>query len=183
MRYLILLALIPLIAFQTEKTTDNSIAWDSNRKLTWTDFRCSPDPNSLYASVTDWAISCIYNYTAHGFQVDVKCTFDKNASWTRSNSAYILKHEQGHFDIAEVFARKLRKEIAQAQFDPQTASLVINKLYDNVTKECINEQDQYDDETEHSVNEEKQKEWEIKIAADLQTLDKYRLNNASVSRK
>jgi predicted secreted Zn-dependent protease len=39
----------------------------------------------------------------------VKNYFDKDQSWMMVKNAYVLQHEQIHFNISELYARKIRK--------------------------------------------------------------------------
>ena len=43
---------------------------------------------------------------------------------------YILKHEQGHFDIAEIFARKLNKKMSEYKFNKTTYKTDLKNIYD-----------------------------------------------------
>ena len=89
--------------------------------------------------------------------------FQKPRSWGRSKTDYILNHEQGHFDIAEIFARKLNKKMSEYQFNKTTYKNDLKNIYDGITTEKEVFQDQYDKETDHSRKKEQQAEWLKKI--------------------
>ena len=84
---------------------------------------------------------------------------------------YILTHEQGHFDIAEIFARKLNKLMKEYNFDWNTYRQDLKKIYQDVLDEKEDMQNKYDEETNHSINKEKQEEWLKKISGKLKELD------------
>src|SRR3954464_14720897 len=94
------LLLIPVFSFLS--VDDNLIEWSPARKLTWSDFKGKPDPLSDNAALTNSTINFEYGITEKGFTHSIKCRFNKNLSWGRIKNEYILNHEQGHFDIAEI---------------------------------------------------------------------------------
>jgi predicted secreted Zn-dependent protease len=81
---------------------------------------------------------------------------------------WILKHEQGHFDIAEIFARKLNKGVGEYQFNKASFQIDLNAIYKSVVDAKEKFQQQYDDETDYSRNKPKQEEWFKKIESELQ---------------
>jgi hypothetical protein len=47
-------------------------------------------------------------------KIFTKNTFDCKLSWVRPNQKYrtdLLEHEQGHFDLCEIYTRQLRKRL------------------------------------------------------------------------
>ena len=176
MKYLLIPILIFLSSFRAGTEGGHSISWDSKTKLTWDDFQGTPDDESEFASVTDWGITCNYTVSENYMEFFVNCFFDKNNSWTKSGSAYILKHEQGHFDIGEIYARRLRKALATADLNTENAEAKISEIYNSISAECAAEQDRYDAETNHSINEQKQAEWLVRIDAGLRSLQAWQNN-------
>ena len=86
---------------------------------------------------------------------------------------YILSHEQGHFDIAEIFARKLHKEMSKYRFNKKTYQKDLKKIYDAVTEEKTEIQNNYDRETNHSINKREQAEWLKKIKEMLEEYEEF----------
>ena len=145
-----------------------SIQWTAARRLAWDDFRSDPDDNSTNAALTASTIGFKYKYdTDNGFTYNITCLFEKNISWGRIKTDYILAHEQGHFDIAEIFARKLHKAIRAYNFNPATAQKDVPAIYQKIMKDLAAAQDQYDSETDFSRDKEAQAEWLEKIDAQL----------------
>ena len=67
---------------------------------------------------------------------------NKSLSWIRNiNDTITLKHEQGHFDICEIYARILRREIKKA-----TSVSEAQTIFNNISDEENLEQDKYDSE-------------------------------------
>lgn len=159
-----LLAFIPFTALAQEEI-EEYLRWNASRKLTWADYKASPDPNSDAAASTTTSLSIEYNIGSSGFSYKIKSRFSKTRSWVLHKTDYILSHEQGHFDLAEVFARKLHKQMSEYVFNKKTYQIDLDKIYKTITEEKTKMQDDYDRETRHSINKEKQADWLKKIAA------------------
>lgn len=151
----------------------NYIEWSPSRKLTWEDFKAPPDAASTNAALTSSSINVEFGYDEEELQFNIKCSFDKNKSWVRIRNNTILLHEQGHFDIAELHARKLNKALKAYHFNAKTVSNDVNRIYDSVMTLHHAAQNEYDKETDFSRNKEKQTLWLKKIADDLQGLKTY----------
>jgi predicted secreted Zn-dependent protease len=104
----------------------------------------------------------------------VRCFFIKSKSWKKEGvSETLLQHEQLHFDIAELFARKLRKDLSRKTSINDNNEIYFKGIYKNVINECIAMQLQYDRETNHSRNRQFQVLWEGAIQEKLQQLSNY----------
>jgi hypothetical protein len=171
-KYFFLLAWLPSVCFAQDKDED-LIDWSSARQLTWSDYKGSPNANSDAAASTTTYLGIEYKMDENGFSYKILCRFSKTKSWGRSKTDFILKHEQGHFDIAEIFARKLNKKMSEYQYDKITYRKDLKSIYDSITNEKENLQNQYDSETDHSRKKEQQAEWEKKIEKMLNELRDY----------
>ncbi len=156
------LCLLPVGLFGQSSSTDD-LVWNASRKLTWADYKAKPDPESDAAASTTTLLTIEYNISNTSFSYKIKSHFSKNRSWGRHKDAYILSHEQCHFDIAEIFARKLHREMSEYRFNTKTYQKELKKIYEKVTDEKEDLQNEYDRETRHSINREKQAEWLRKI--------------------
>lgn len=76
---------------------------------------------------------------------------------------YILAHEQGHFDITEIFARRLNEALQNYQFNKKTFKKDIGQIYQSIVSEKEEYQKIYDSETDHSRNRKVQYDWLEKI--------------------
>ena len=104
--FLICFCLLLSSSVQYEERT---IAWNASRKLSWADFKAQPDPNSDAVALTASGITFSYSLKTSernvvDFSTTVKAHFYPEKSWYLTNkaSAYILRHEQLHFDITEL---------------------------------------------------------------------------------
>ncbi|HEX7846141.1 MAG TPA: DUF922 domain-containing protein [Chitinophagaceae bacterium] len=170
--FLAILLSLPFMLKAQEKK-DELIPWDQNRKLTWADYKAKPNLNSDAAASTTTYLGIEYNMSNNSFSYKITCSFSKNRSWGLHQNDHILGHEQGHFDIAEIYARKLNKEMGQYRFNKQSYQQDLKKIYQDILKEKEDMQNDYDDETNHSINKEKQAEWLKKIAKKLEEYKEY----------
>jgi predicted secreted Zn-dependent protease len=169
--HLLLLFVIPSATAQTD--TDDYLTWKAGKPLTWADYKARPDVNSDAAATTTTVLSIEYNISNNDFGYKITSRFSKTRSWGRHKTDYILSHEQGHFDIAEIFARKLHKQMSEYKFNKRTYQKDLKKIYDEVSDEKTEMQDDYDRETRHSINKEKQAEWLKKIEKLLKEYENY----------
>jgi hypothetical protein len=161
-----LLLLLPFHALSQDRN-EELVSWKPQQKLTWADYKAEPDPRSDAAATTTTYLGIEYNINHQGFTYKISCRFSKNRSWGIHKTEYILSHEQGHFDIAEIFARKLHKELNDYAFNKRTYQQDLKKIYERVMNEKEATQNLYDAETNHSINRKKQAEWLLKIDAML----------------
>jgi len=154
-------------------TQTNLIEWGAERKLTWKDFKAHPDKNSTNAALTSSSINIEFGYNNSGLKYNIKCRFDQSLSWGRIKNDYILAHEQGHFDIAEIHARILNKSLKAYKFNSRTVGKDVNRIYESIMKEHHAFQNQYDQETNYSRDPAQQNAWKIKIEETLQGLQDY----------
>lgn len=166
------LLLLPVGLFAQDKD-EELLTWNAAKKLTWKDYKGSPDTNSDAAASTTTYISIEYNITNNSFGYKIQMRFSKTRSWGLHKTEYILSHEQGHFDIAEIFARKLHKTMSAYTFDKRSYQKELKKIYDDILEEKEKMQDDYDNETRHSINKEKQAEWLTKIKEMLEEYKAY----------
>lgn len=169
---LVLLAVSTAFCVQAQpKDCANCIPWTEGYKLKWSDFKGKARKHSPNEALTDSGMSIELKCDGKTSKAVVKCYFNPNSSWTKSkDSDYLLGHEQLHFDITELFVRKLRKQLAKFGNDCEALSKHIEDYYQRNYKEFVAYQDRYDRESKHSLNEEKQKYWEDKVARELAEL-------------
>jgi hypothetical protein len=164
-----------LFSFQS-KDPANEIAWSKDRPLTWKDFKGVQPKDSKFAALTDWNISFTCSGENDSMKTEVVCFFGERESKVKQSAkkdSVLLKHEQYHFNLGEVYTRKFRKALGEARFSKRNAANESAKLYKQYFDECHDQQDLYDKETEHSIKTDKQKEWELKIDKELSELEKY----------
>ena len=163
--------LIGFLGFGQE--IEEGVLWNPNIRLTWADFKGKVPPAAVPAATTASGIS--YTYSANLLHHEVHLDYEVNAYFYPNESWYrpalcdenTLSHEQLHFDISELFARKMRDRLDRTSFSDEVKT-EIRKIYKDILEELKDFQDQYDWETNFSRNREKQMEWNQKIAEALQ---------------
>ena len=144
------------------------IIWDKSKKLSWEDFKGAPE-NNRAAAVTASGLTYQFSTTKkNGHIVEVDFTvvsyFYPNKSWYRPEvcDEIILGHEQLHFDITEVYARKFTKLLKEKKFTNNVKNEV-KQIYSSINSELNDFQNLYDTETNFSRNREQQLAWELKV--------------------
>jgi len=151
--------------------------WDTGNPLTWKDFKDTTVANTPYLAVTGTTMRYAMNYTdANHVAVDISCFMDYSKSWvlvTAEKTDYLLGHEQYHFNIAEYWARKFRKEISTTRFDSKNVREKLRTIYREMFEQDHAMQTQYDAETHHSKLKDQQKLWQDKIDKLLASVKNY----------
>lgn len=157
------------LGFFINSNNKNIITWENSKQLKWEYFNGDPIMESKFSAYSTMGIS--RNYNEKDFiKIMVKTLFVKDKSWVKPNpSDNLLKHEQGHFNLFEIYARKLRKiyiensdSIDIDYYNYQYK--VINEYLDSITIK-------YDKETDFSRNIKEQERWNDSIVV---WLDKYK---------
>lgn len=151
--------------------------WAETRKLTWNDYKGKADRSIGAAASTATYLGINYNFSPEGLTYSIICSFSKNRSWGLHKTEYILKHEQGHFDIAEIFARKLNMKMSAYQVNGNTYKTDLKKIYEDIVAEKEAMQNAYDAETNHSIDKDRQAAWLEKIEAMLKKYEVYAVYN------
>ena len=146
-----------------QSNEEELINWNEEKKLTWADYKGTAKPGTDAAASTATYLGIEYNFNNKGFGYKITCSFSKTKSWGLHKTDYILAHEQGHYDIAEIFARMLNKRMSDYKFNKNSFKTDLKKIYETITSEKEEMQNSYDSETNHSIIKEKQKEWLKKI--------------------
>ena len=142
---------------------DEFIPWTFTRRLDWDDFLCEPKRNSDAVASTSTSLGIAYQVEHGQLTFTITCNFSKHKSWGLLKTDYILAHEQGHFDITEIYARKLYQALSQYEFSRKTYRKDVNEIYRSIVQEKENMQAAYDSESDHSRNRRLQYEWLEKI--------------------
>ena len=161
-------ALMMLSLFHSPENVKNGneeeyIDWQENRRLSWSDFEGQVNRESEAAALTSTYLGFQYRVKNNVFTYNIACRFAKKRSWGLIKNDWILNHEQGHFDISELYARYLHEAIAEYPLDLKNLKSDLDQLYQEYMEYKEEFQNQYDEETNFSRNKEKQIEWSNKI--------------------
>jgi hypothetical protein len=156
------------------KPFEREIIWDKRRRLTIADFKGSTEDRPFRA-----ATFSIFRYNTWGKIIDgfatltVESYFECGRSYFKidKDSAFVLQHEQLHFDITELYARKLTKRIKEEVKSTKELNTVGDKIVNQILDELQARQDKYDSEVYPDKN--KQVIWLEKIKVELEELADY----------
>lgn len=173
----------------------NKILWDDNRPLSWGDFQSTefagpPDFMALAKVGIDvkWKADlsstepCQFVFTS----IVARGSFHINESWVKEmgRNPEGLRHEQGHFDIAEIFARQfnasakeylMNKSHTCPEINGRSAEQrkaiyahsLIRTIYDTIHKSQKEMQQMYEEQTDHGRLSSNQLEFEQQIISPL----------------
>jgi len=166
------------ILFSSKKSADfcqndDKILWSSSRKLKWEDYKGVPDTINSNAEASTYSeIEVVDSYFEDGIpKYVIQCNFVKSKSWTKSFDNYTLLHEQLHFDIYELFTRKIRKSIDSLNLLKIQKQDTYKNIFENYQKKCNDYNDLYDSQV--YFDSIKQKLWIEKISKELNELKKH----------
>ncbi|MBX2846128.1 MAG: hypothetical protein KTR13_07930 [Saprospiraceae bacterium] len=162
--------------FSFTELKKNRIKWNAGKTVNWNDYEGIPDyadnfRDAVTASALNYNVRC---HTDGNLTVSVSAEFLKDQSWVkeRARTDYHLGHERLHFDITELFARKMRKTFEGQQFRCEDEA-VVHQLATQLLAEWREAQVQYDKETLYSLDKHDQKLWHQKVANDMIEHDHY----------
>ncbi len=153
----------------------HEIVWNEDASLRWNNFNGVPN-DTVLAAVTYCSIDTQIRIKGEDISIDVRAIFYTDSSWYNKSKIHelTLVHEQGHFDIAELYARKLRKLIAEKIVSGKDYRNSFQNLYDENYEAYYDEQLQYDSETLHGTIQKTQYLWIARIVDALTQLNDYK---------
>jgi hypothetical protein len=182
---LIGIAFVFLFSF-TQKEKD-VICWSENRPLTWDDFKGKKSDlkklrkgrkHKKTLALCSTTIEYDLEKSMKNGKDDVRAVFNKKKSLKAPKEFlddFILKHEQYHFNITELYVRKFRKGI-----EPLRDTLKFN-AFNDILKDYMVQwkvyQSEYDSVTEHGSDRLVQIDFEEKIDIALKELEDYKSND------
>jgi hypothetical protein len=162
--------------FQDKK--DKYLYWQPEVKLQWSDFHGhirAEDMSVASASYIGFLHKIIRYYHPDSTIIDTRSFFNKSKSWVKIPNILpsLLSHEQKHFDLAELYARKFRKSILESNFRVETFAHAVDSTYNYYSAKDDSVHVAYDNETEHGLNVSEQAVWDKRVENELNGLIKY----------
>lgn len=174
--FFLALSLVPIVLKAQEQAYDpkEHILWNEFYKLRWDDFQGSAAEDAAGDAATSVQIKAKPYMVKNKVRYNVYALFNKKKSWSRDQSAQLLVHEQLHFDLAEVFARKIRKKIRELSAQNVNDVKVYNQAIQILLQESNEADQRYDLETLHGALDQKQAAWAKQIHDELVALKNYK---------
>lgn len=159
----------------------DAITWAADRPLTWKDFRGTPpvEPGDEGART---AYSLFYGARCTGkrFEFRVLAAVLPRLSWVTPNvlknpalNARSLRHEQTHFNLSEVHARRMRKYFAELEQPCNNDEAQLNAMAQRLVRAEGTAQASYDQETNYGRTPAKQADWEKETLRQIESLVVY----------
>jgi len=179
MRYILtglFFGLLLSVKAQTPVSND-TLQWNENRPLSWSDFKGEP-MEGVGLSGEVFCMNLANYERPNAFQktkFKVVAIFDRTKSWinTEAKSDVGLTYFQVMFNIYEVHARNLRKDLATSKFkaDPNPE---FQEKYNTSMTNLINEFNQFRRETKMGLDTAALATWKTKVKEELTTLEEYK---------
>lgn len=183
----------------TTETISDIKVWTADDPLVWDDFQATPS-GGRFAAQTVWSwqsqnrvvVNCVqstdvWQCVAEFENALVQTIFLKEFSWVTASGRFsreLLAHEQGHFDLAEVFARRMNVDLKPLQVTVENADRLqaeteAFRALDEAAQAIINEwteatmaeQERYERETNHGTVRSAQTRWQSQIRLLLSQTD------------
>jgi hypothetical protein len=171
---LFLILIFFILSGSISKEKNSELLWDEGHKLEWQDFRGTINPKSRADAAATVSIRAMPYKKNRALHYHVDAVFIRDHSWCKSPSTDLLAHEQLHFDIAELYARKIRRKIS----DYKRLGIKDVKMYNKAIQEILTESNEadmrYDRETVHGAIAKRQTNWEEMVRLELQLLSPYK---------
>ena len=160
---------------------EKEILWNPNRKLKVRDFKGSTlDKPYVAATNTYFGYSTSVKSEENLVIVEVDTYFDCELSYFKNNKnqSLVLNHEQLHFDITELYARKFIQRLHQEIKNFEDLIKNVERIGNEVNKELLLKQEAYDKAVYSDLSQ--QSYWDKWTETGLRELDMY--NSKTISR-
>jgi len=165
------------------------IEWSSGRKLAVADFKGKITSRGNLASLSSVLLEVAWECREGTATSHARAVFDPNGSWWRDPSPNLwqnadgasllasgdqggralLEHEQLHFDMTEVWARRIRDAFKTLPAACRTSGgpRGFEKVITDIERQWQDEQQRYDRETGNGTDASRQRAWMQKVAKAL----------------
>ena len=147
---------------------EHKLVWRKGSPIQWSDFKGPVDTSSKFHASTLCEVFANYKWTVKGNKYTLRFTTGSYLNTARSWSVKekqtpeLLRHEQLHFDIAELFARIYLQLLNKVVYT-STFKAKIDRINEENLRNQKTMQDLYDEQTDHSENKYMQEKWEAYI--------------------
>ena len=164
---LILIVSLTAISPNDSSFCKSCIEWQFEKKLEYTDFQGKIKKDTTVVAITSITINYKITQAGDSLNFIFYALFDKDSSWMALKDPVVLKHEQLHFDIAELCMRYFYKRCRDFDFSKTRFVDQIHEVFHDAYKSFAKFEDQYDIETKNGTISARQQKWERYIADEL----------------
>ena len=159
---------------QRDLAADHAFPWSAGRRLAWRDFQGSPPAEGAEGAKTSYTMYSAWKCRGDVFEFRVIAGFRPRQSWVKAivlndstQRRTVLGHEQTHFDLAEVHARRMRQAYADLARPCARPDAELSGLARRLARDEKAEQTRYDTETNHGLLADRQAAWSRDVARRL----------------
>jgi predicted secreted Zn-dependent protease len=139
--------------------------------LSSADFKGAPDYKEDFLARTYVTVSLQYNPVSCDIPGKVKMAVEttisvSSKSWMKFNMIRtkemlneLLSHEQGHYDLNEIFAAELKKHLTESCFDKLQYKMQVDSIFKSLHNKYDKLQLEYDRDTDHMRQKGMQAKW------------------------
>lgn len=171
----IILCLIALFSSSFKSGDANNddpvLCWSACKGLTYADFK-GDTVGAAHAAVSCLKVVPWVQLEGNVLKYRVVAEFYADCSYMKSKDSRLLAHEQLHFDIVEVYARKMRRYLELCKRRRITTAEITVALT-QIDTELHNVQATYDRITRHGLKLRAQAAWNRQVSASLDSLGMY----------
>jgi hypothetical protein len=165
---------------RSQVADEKLLIWSENERPGWKDFRGPPTLGTSTAAQTSSGVTYLIQCRDRSLRFAVLATFSPKVSWVRPDipghavaGPQSLRHERTHFDLTELFARRLRRELGRLTRVCPGRESEVRRVFDRLAEESRREQERYDRETAHGMARDAQARWEREVRERLASLARY----------
>jgi hypothetical protein len=154
------------------------IYYNPSKKLVWDDFKGTASGNAIVAALTFSGFGYNANVkTVNGrgdLNISVYCYFSKPKSWVRQGktTAYILTHEQHHFDVSYLSAVLFVDKLQSTKFTTGNYKELLARIYNECCDIMNKMQNDYDGQTKNGQVKTEQEKWNAMIDSRISSFTK-----------
>jgi hypothetical protein len=147
---------------------DEAFPWSPARPLTWNDFQGSPPTDGREGAKSFYALYSAWQCRGKAFAFRAIAGFHPRESWVKPDvlndpelRRSVLAHEQTHFDLGELHARRMREVFAHLSGPCRKTDADLGALARRLSHDEAIEQRRYDSETNHGLLAAEQAAWSL----------------------
>ncbi len=160
----------------------DTIVWQPERSLNWMDYKGIPDQESHYSALTHAEIKYKVSMQRSFAKFDFATFFLKKTSWTKhTQDPLLLKHEQIHFDIAELHKRLFIEILSNRTFFYQGLETEVKRLGDSINTARHRMDNEFDIDVANMRDHIKVNRWSRLITDAMDRLRSYNRNSILIA--
>jgi hypothetical protein len=145
----IIILFVVSISYSQGISSDSLVYWGKNRKLNFEDFVLKKSKEEAGTKLAESTLSfeILVDSISDGVPFySINTIFKKSKSWMIGKQEYVLRHEQVHFDIFEIYARKIQLEFDRLNTNNNSNKDDYISIYNELLNQCIAINEKFDDE-------------------------------------